>query len=167
MDILQLIPKGNMWNGKNVKNLFFAFQDFFMRLRQEGEKILIECFPDKSNALLTDWMRVCQVKNREGVLSTLAASGGNTDEYFLNIARHYDPKCQIPHPSTEKQFISGRSSAGSTLGEISEQNFVLVFIFSVEEKIIELENLFAKIKPAHVNFVYIYQKNKEILSASN
>lgn len=158
MDIFQLIPKGKLWQGKNIKNLFLAIQDGLQRAKNEAALLLVECFPNTSNALLSDWMRVCNAKSLNGVLSTLAATGGNTESFFESIAKQFDSQCQILHPSN--QFIAGIASAGSSLGEISIPKFCVVFHFSVTKPIKEAEELLNKLKPAHVRFIYIYKKSQ-------
>ena len=95
MDIFQLVPKGKLWLGKNIRKLFLAMQDTLRRAYDEVNKILIECIPATANLLLADWMRVCNSKTREGMLSTLRAVGGNTEAFFEAIAKQFDKDCQI------------------------------------------------------------------------
>ena len=160
MDIFQLIPNGKLWQGKNIKTLFKAIEDGIRRAHDEANKLLIECIPSTSNALLTDWMRICDAKSLNGVLSTLAATGGNTDSFFESIAKQFDKDCQILKNNPQAQFIAGLSSAGMSLGAQSIPKFCVVFHFSVEEPIEEAKYLLNKLKPAHVKFIYIYQNLK-------
>lgn len=160
MDIFQLIPKGKLWQGKNIRTLFLAMQDILRRAYNEAKKILIECIPNTANALLADWMRVCDARTKGGMLSTLRAVGGNTDAFFESIAKQFDKDCQILQNNPEAQFVAGRASAGMSLGAQSIPRFCLVFNFSVSDPIEEAENLLNKLKPAHVRFVFIYPNLK-------
>ena len=56
MDIFELIPKGKLWQGKNIKTLFKSIEDNIRRAHNEANKLLTECIPNTSNALVTDWM---------------------------------------------------------------------------------------------------------------
>jgi uncharacterized protein YmfQ (DUF2313 family) len=158
MDILQLIPKGKLWNGRNTKILFIGLGDGIKRVKNDAKNFLSEIFPDETTQYLSDWMRICNSKTRQGVLSTLAATGGNTDEFFLEIARKFDPECQILRANPGKQFVAGISSSGMSLSQIAVPRFWTVFLLSVEEPLKEMESLFQKLKPAHVRFVYLYKR---------
>lgn len=160
MDIFELIPKGKLWQGKNIKTLFKSIEDGIRRAHDEANKLLTECIPNTSNALLNDWMRICNAKSLNGVLSTLCAVGGNTDAFFESIAKKFDKDCQILKNNPQAQFIAGLASAGMSLGAQSIPKFCVVFHFSVEDPIEEAENLLNKLKPAHVKFIYIYQNLK-------
>ena len=160
MDIFQLVPKGKLWLGKNIRKLYLAMQDTLRRAYDEVNKILIECIPTTANLLLADWMRVCNSKTREGMLSTLRAVGGNTEAFFEAIAKQFDRDCQILKNNPQDQFVTGMSSAGMSLGAQSIPKFCVVFSFSVNEPIEEAERLLNKLKPAHVRFIFIYPNLK-------
>jgi len=110
-------------------------------------------------------MRICSAESREGILGILAATGGNRDEFFLEIAHKYDPQCQILKQNPSPQFVAGISTAGMSLSGIAIPRFSTFFQFSVSQPLPELEKLLQKLKPAHVNFVYLYgsQKSKVTL----
>lgn len=160
MDIFELIPRGKLWQGKNIRTLFKSMEDGIRRVHDESNKLLIECIPSTANALLADWIRICNAKSLNGVLSTFAATGGNTDSFFEQVARQFDKECQILKNNPEIQFMAGLALAGMSLGAQSIPKFCVVFHFSVSEKIEEAENLLNKLKPAHVRFIYIYKKSK-------
>ncbi len=154
MDIFELIPKGKIWQGKNIKTLFLSLQDGILRSKKEANKLLFECIPNTSNALLIDWKRICNVQSLNGVMSTLQATGGNTEDFFLSLAKKFDSGCQILKNNPQKQFMTGIGTSGMSLGEQAIPKFCLVFHFSVENKIEESEKLLNKLKPAHVKFIY-------------
>ncbi|MES2614403.1 MAG: hypothetical protein V4591_03205, partial [Bdellovibrionota bacterium] len=156
----ELIPQGKLWRGKNILTLFKALEDAIRRVHDEANKLLVECIPSTSNALLSDWMRICDVKTKEGMLSTLRAVGGNTDSFFELVAREFDKDCQILRNNPQAQFMAGIACAGMGLGAQSIPKFCVVFQFSVEESIAEAEILLNKLKPAHVKFIYIYKNLK-------
>ena len=160
MDIFQLIPKGKLWQGNNIRKLFLAMQNTLRRAYDESNKILVECIPTTAVVLLTDWMRTCNAKTKEGMLSTLRAVGGNTDSFFESIAKQFDNDCQILKNNPQDQFVAGMSSVGMSLGAQSIPKFCVVFHFSVNEPIEEAENLLNKLKPAHVRFIFIYPNLK-------
>ena len=156
MNLNDFMPIGRLWQGKNIKTLFKSLEDGMRRVHDEANKLLTECIPNTSNALLSDWMRICDAKSLNGVLSTLAATGGNTDAFFESIAKQFDKDCQILKNNPQAQFMAGLASAGMSLGAQSIPKFCVVFNFSVEKRIEEAENLLNKLKPAHVRFIFIY-----------
>ena len=107
-----------------------------------------------------DWMRVCNAKTKDGMLSTLRAVGGNSDAFFESIAKQFDNDCQILQNNPRDQFMAGLASAGMSLGAQSIPKFCVVFHFSVERPIEEAENLLNKLKPAHVKFIFLYPNLK-------
>lgn len=160
MDIFQLTPKGKLWHGKNARKLFLSIQNGIQRVKNEASLLLQECFPNTSKQLLSDWMRVCNAKSLNGILSTLAATGGNTEAFFESIAKQFDSQCQILKNNPGNQFVAGVSSAGMSLGEVSIPKFCVVFNFSVVGPINEAEEILNKLKPAHVRFIYIYKQSQ-------
>ncbi len=161
MNILELIPKGKLWEGKNIRTLFLALGDSAIRAKNDFKNLLEEIFPDKTILFLPNWTKICDIQSREGVLGILAATGGNRDEFFLEIAHKYDPQCEILKPNPNQQFVAGISTAGMSLSGMAIPRFTIVFQFSVRQPLPELEKLLQKLKPAHVSFVYLYggQKN--------
>ena len=162
MDIFELIPKGKLWQGKNIRTLFKSIEDGIRRSHDEANKLLTECIPSTSNALLEDWMRICNAKSLNGVLSTLAATGGNTDRFFESIAKNFDKDCQILKNNPETNFAAGVATAGMSLGEQAIPKFRVIFNFSVKERMVECEELLEKLKPAHVRFDYVYKREKDL-----
>lgn len=157
MNILELIPKGKLWNGKNTRDFFQTIEVGIKRLQTEATKLFIECFPNTSKQLFPDWQRVCQAQTLEGVLSTLASTGGNTLDYFEQIARNFDENCFVSRDDPNNQFIAGKSLAGQNLGYASVPQFAVVFNFSIPNKIDEAEKILNKLKPAHIRFIYNYR----------
>jgi uncharacterized protein YmfQ (DUF2313 family) len=160
MDIYELIPRGKMWQGKNIRTLFKAIEDGIRRAYCEANKLLSECIPSSSSLLLEDWKRICHAKSLNGVLSTLQATGGNTEAFFERIAKQFDKYCQVMRNNPQSQFMTGMSSAGMSLGAQSIAKFCVVFHFSLEGPIEEAEGLLNKLKPAHVRFNFIYPNLK-------
>jgi uncharacterized protein YmfQ (DUF2313 family) len=160
MDIFNLIPKGKIWNGKNIRTLFKSIEDGIRRTHDEANKLLLECFPSSSEELFDDWKRICDAKTLDGVLGTLMAVGGNTEGYFELIARKFDNDCQILVNNPQNEFVAGLSSAGMSLGAVSIPKFCVVFRFSLNGPIGEAENLLNKLKPAHVRFMFVYPNLK-------
>ena len=162
MDILQLLPKGKLWSGKNTINFFKAIEDTFKRIFNDSNSILQECFPETSNYLFKDWSRMSRSTTRYGIMAVMRATGGNTEEYYLEIAKKYDEKCFIQKVKKEDLFVSGLSKAGKRLGHLSSMRFNVVFVFPSIESNEELEDMLYKIKPAHIHFEYHFKKPLEI-----
>ena len=160
LDLLKLIPKGKIWDGKTTKYFFRTLEIGLQRLHDEASTILLECFPETSEKLLEDWLRLCNAKTWQGVNSTLAATGGNSYEFFENIVKIFDSNCRVYRDDGIK-FIVGNSRAGEYLGFPQIPDFTVVFLFSVydTERKIEAEELLNKLKPAHVHFSYCYKHN--------
>ena len=158
MNLLELLPKGKLWQGKNTKALFKTLALSMKRLQEEAESILVECFPDTAKQILEDWKRLTQAKSVEGVISTLAATGGNTEEYFLMIARKFEPNCKILNFNQNDEFIVGRDKSGMNLGVSEIPSHCVRFFFPVRDRIMEAEKILNQLKPAHVRFEYIYQR---------
>lgn len=156
MNILELIPKGKLWEGKNTKTFFLSLGDGLVRVKSDFKNILEEYFPDKTTIFLPNWKLITKAQTREGVLGILAATGGNTDDFFLEIAKKFDKNCQILKQNPSEQFVAGISTAGMSLSGMAIPRFTTVFQFSVSKPLTELEKLFEKLKPAHVRFVYLY-----------
>ena len=160
MNILEFIPKGKIWQGKNTIAFFKTIEIGLKRIQSEASTLFIECFPQTSQKLFEDWKRLTQAQTIEGVISTLAATGGNTNDFFESIARKFDKDCFISIDDTSKQFIAGRAFAGQELGTASIAQYFVIFQFSVPKKIVEAEKILNKLKPAHLRFVYKYSENK-------
>ena len=156
MDILQFMPKGKIWYGQNARAFFHAIEDVFKRVQKETDDILNEVYPDSTKKLLPDWMRLSGESTPSGIIAVLRATGGNTAKYFLDIARSYDENCEI-FDKKKSAFVAGRTMAGSKVG-YSYQKFTVTFLIKKEDVVQQLEEYLYKIKPAHVEFEYIYPK---------
>ncbi len=164
--IKNLLPPGLFWRGKNFLNLIYCISLVFDRIKNDINKILDETFPISSESLIDDWEKCLDIiplsndlnKRRQAVISKLISVGGNTNEYFLNIARQYDPYCEILKSTHNKKFVAGISRAGMRLSGNNDSRFTVVFKFTLNSSLVELENLFEKTKPAHVIFKYLYNK---------
>ena len=161
MNIYQLLPKGNIWKNKNINNFFKATEDSFNRILIESNNLLLECFPQTSKYLFSDWLRISRSTDLYGILAVMSATGGNTEEYYLEVARKYDEKCFISKIVREDLFVAGRSRAGKRIGPLSSMRFNVVFVFPSLENSEELEDMLYKIKPAHIHFEYQFKKPLE------
>ena len=158
MNIIQFLPKGKIWSGKNTIKLFRAIEDSFKRIIDNSNAIMLECFPVTSSYLLKDWCRICGVKDRENVQAVLASTGGNRDEYFINIAKKFDENAFILKQSKADFFIIGKSRCGMHLGAKRKPRFQVTFILPNLTKSVELESILYKSKPSHIEFCYQYKE---------
>ncbi len=159
MNILELLPSGKMWEGENTKNLFLSLGDSCLRIKGFITILRSEIFPDSQSDLFLDkWTKICNANSKENILAILAASGGNQEDFFLEIAKKYDNQCQILKTNPSPQFVAGISTAGQSLSGVAIPRFSIFFQFSVGKPLTSLEKLLEKLKPAHVKFVYIYSE---------
>jgi uncharacterized protein YmfQ (DUF2313 family) len=109
----------------NWAKLLDAFAQTLARIDNAAIRLLNEAFPDTTSELLPDWERVaglpdeCAEVNdtfairRANLLTKLALIGGQTPQYFIDLAAIYGFEITITelHP-----FLIGESGMGDPLG---------------------------------------------------
>lgn len=144
-------------------------------------RLLREMFPDRADALLPDWERVCGLTpgetdplqaRRDAVLQLLRSIGGLSGEYFIDIAATFGWTISIDEL---KPFMAGCGRAGDSLYEESacfiwrvnvSGNAVYRFRSGVSAAgemltwwipYADLETLLNELKPAHTYVFFNYE----------
>ena len=158
MNLTNLLPKGRFWNGKNIKFFFLGLNCQMDEIEKKIDDLFLECFPDTTTELLNDWMRFTGSQSREGVLSRLISTGGNTEDFFLQLARKFDGRCEILKVDPKTQFVSGKNKSGERISFPDTKSATCTFLFSTTDENRECEKLLLKSKPAHVKSIFQYKK---------
>ena len=162
--ILNLLPKGIFWKGKDFLKLLYCCSFIFERIYNDIKRILDECFPLSAVDCLEDWERFLNItpltndktKRRLAIALKLVSTGGNTEQYFLTLAKALDKDSNILKTNSE-YFRAGLSRAGDSLGLQINEKFSVVFIFSSSiNKSLIIETL-DYCKPAHLLFIYKFR----------
>ncbi|APJ03947.1 putative phage tail protein [Silvanigrella aquatica] len=164
--LLSLIPKGLLWEGENFLKLMNGISCIFDRISNDINAIYDECLPISSKLLIDEWEKLFNIKNKNKSISErqkyaaaiMCASGGNTDEFFISIAKIFDKNVHLVKNSDNIDFIASKSKAGHSLGVEKIPKFTAIFVFNIEENQ-DCINILEKFKPAHLHFIYRFRKN--------
>jgi uncharacterized protein YmfQ (DUF2313 family) len=181
----KLSPEGKAWpieDDSNWVRLLDAIAQECARIDAMGVLLIDESFPDTTTLLLENWERVLGLPDecselgestairRLNVLSKIASRGGQTPQYYINIAAGLGYTITI----TEfNQFRVGISSVGDPLyGEEWEHAWQVnaplnsIIEFKVGQSAVgdalrewgndRLECVMNKLKPAHTVVIFSY-----------
>lgn len=99
--LLALLPQGAAWLTdleSNLARLFHAWGDELARVDLRADELIEEADPRTTNELLPDWERVAGLpdgctnqvdtlqERRNALLARLTAMGGQTPQYFIDVA---------------------------------------------------------------------------------
>jgi len=162
--IRSLLPEGIYWQGKNFLKLIDGIASAFNNVLKCTDDILIETFPLTAKQTIDDWETALQIiptsneidKRRISLVAKLAATGGNTYEYFLTLSKALDKNSEILK-SNAQYFRAGSSRAGESLGYSANDEYKVIFVFSDQNnKLLIIETLEYS-RPAHLLFIYKFR----------
>lgn len=161
--LMKLFPKGRAWVGQNIETLMMAFAKEIKRASDTIEGIINNALPNTTIDYLTDWERVCGItlvsqiegltesQRRSNVISKLRATGGQSPQYFIEIAANMGYQIQIEDHIG--YFHAGSIAGAMTLGV----SFSFAFIVHVTGSYSQvLEDTINRLKPAHTVAIFEY-----------
>lgn len=124
----RLLPRGKAWLAEPGSDLEKLLEGTAVELERVDDRasidLLNEADPSTTNELITDWERVTGIpdgcivqettlpKRREQVLSKLSARGGQSPQFFIDLAEQLGFTITI---SEFREFKAGESKAGDPL----------------------------------------------------
>lgn len=181
-----LLPKGAAWlaeQGSTLHNLFFALALEFARLDGRSFDLQNEADPRTTLECVTDWERVlglpdtCDGKlpetlqqRRNAILSKLTATGGQSRQYFIDIAAAHGFDISIteffPFRFGSSHFGDLFNGAGrSSMWQVNAQDGTPIYFrfgasrFGERFLLVQnegLECLINRLKPAHTEVIFNY-----------
>jgi uncharacterized protein YmfQ (DUF2313 family) len=122
--MLDLLPWGMVWPREPDTDLVRTWSGLaveYSRLHQRDCDLLAESYPGTCVETISDWERVCGLpdpctgpldtlqERRQAVLAKLAARGGQSRQYYIDLAAIYGYTITI---TEYRPFIAGVSAAG-------------------------------------------------------
>jgi len=181
-----LLPRGVAWgNGSNLNNLITAMADELVRVDSRAVALHDEADPKTTNELLSDWERLAGLpdnctgmlaetvqQRRADLLSKLTQQGGQSPQYFIDLAEMLGYTVTI----TEfRPFRVGISTVGQNLyGEdwifswrvnasaVAPLTYFRTGQSTVGEPLVSvqannvLECAISRASPAHTNLIFAY-----------
>lgn len=183
--IVSLLPQGLAWNTEPDSNLMKLLQplaDEAVRLHNRADSLVEQVDPSSTTELIADWERVlglpdnCGMRpvslqqRRNAVVAKLTSVGGQTPQYYINLAKTLGFTITI----TEfRPFQAGRSKAGDPV--VGDEWAYYWQVNAPETTVIEfkagqsaageplrswgnelLECLINRYKPAHTGVIFAY-----------
>lgn len=184
--LYKLLPKGIAWNndpGSNLYALIDAMAQEFSRADAMCETLIEEAFPNTTNQLLPEWERTVGLPDkcseigesttirRLNVLAKLAARGGQSPQYFIDVAAALGYQITITEFNV---FRADISSAGDPVYDVDweyawQVNAPETTIFYFEAGVSvagdpladwgndRLECVITDLKPAHTHVIFAYE----------
>ena len=151
----------------------------FDRVEESANILLREIFPDTSTSLIEGWERVFNLINtgtlddrRNRIISAMRQRGGVTKKYFEDIGNAQGGSVYNvvltegtdAHPFIVAPYSSNTSPQGPatlipgqvTQGPYTDTPFVVTVIVTGVASAPDLEVLFNRLKPAWIQFVFVY-----------
>jgi uncharacterized protein YmfQ (DUF2313 family) len=162
--IKKLLPTGIYWEGKNFLKLIDGIAQAFSDVLKFCDDILLETFPLTAKQTIKEWESLLEIitnendleKRRFTIAAKLAATGGNTYEYFLILAKAFDSQATILR-FKGKDFRAGKSRVGEPLGHGKNERFKVIFMFSNSDNKNTIIQTLEYNKTAHIEFIYKFR----------
>lgn len=187
---IQLQPEGRVWSldpASRWQKLMGAIMEEIARVRAEGCRLRTETQPSKTVDLLPEWEEElglpepCNLyapqgfeERRNEVIRKSSSTGGNTIEYFRELAARMGLDVLITEDLGTEVFLAGRNRAGDRVNGaiwlftwyIEVQDYT-VYVFRAGQNVAgtplrwwgaeEIECYFNNLKPAHTNLVITFE----------
>lgn len=183
--LVKLLPRGLAWyfeDENNVPKMLHAWADEFEVLDGAAESFLEEFYPDTTTQFLPDWERVSGLPDecsglaatialrRKDLISRLTSVGGQTPQYFIDLA------AELGYTITITEFNPFRASISAAGDACYSEEWQNVWQVNAALDTIEyfragvnaagdplatwgnerLECLINKLKPAHTHVIFSY-----------